>query len=136
MKKFFFLIFVLSICVIGFSACTYRYKVPGTYNIEGGYVLTISDELAVRLKAPNGKVYKGSLEYGMTVGDYLAEIEFNEKASIKHLSCVKWIIDDKIKYINATGGFGEYREAFESKDEDKRLKIESYTINDSFWWFH
>ena len=124
MKKYFFSILVMTIFVVGFSASNFFSEpIPGTYNLDGGYVMTIDKDLAVRLKAPNGKVYKGSATDG-SLFDCHVELHFNEYVQIMHLNDNDWVIDEDVKFMYTGGCVGS---AFESKDEDKRIKIISFS---------
>ena len=123
MKKYLFSIIVMAIFVVGFSASNFFSEpIPGTYNLDGGYVMTIDDDLAVRLKAPNGKVYKGSATDG-SLFDYHVSLTFKEDVPIMHLNDDDWVIDEDVKYMYSGWASGSN---FSSKDEDKRIRIISY----------
>jgi hypothetical protein len=85
--------------------------------------MTIDKDKAVRLKAPNGKIYKGSATDG-SLFDCHVELQFNEYVQIMHLNENDWVIDEDVNYMYTGGCTGS---AFESKDEDKRIKIISYS---------
>lgn len=123
MKKNFCLFVVLAIIAIGFSACN---SVPGTYNLEGGYVLTIDEDDAVRLKTPDGKIYKGNAEeHGIPfISDIHATIHLSESAQIMHIRESIWVIDKNVHYLYEDGIFTHF---WEDKDEDHRIKILSHT---------
>lgn len=122
MKKLFYSILVIAIFVVGFSASSSSSEpIPGTYNLEGGFVITIDKDKAVRLKAPNGKIYKGKAN---RMFDHHATIYFNENVNIKHLNHSDWTIDEGINYIYIGGPNAKY---IESKDEDSRIKIISHS---------
>ena len=122
MKKNFCLFVVLAVFAIGFSSCN---SVPGTYKLEGGYVLTIDKDDAVRLKTPDGKIIKGHAEaHGLPLCDYHAKIFLSETAKIMHVKETIWVIDKNVHYLYEDGIFTHY---WESKDEDHRIKILSHT---------
>ena len=125
MKKNFCLFVVLAFLAIGFSACN---SLSGTYNLEGGYVLSIDEDGAVRLKLPDGKIVKGHAdlnEFGIPfLQDVHATIQLSESVEIMHIDESIWVIDKNIQYLYEDGIFTHY---YEDKDEDHRIKIISYT---------
>lgn len=124
MKKYFSLFVVLAVFAIGFSACN---SLSGTYNLEGGYVLTIDKDDAVRLKTPDGKIIKGKArqdEFIPFFQEIHANISFSEYAKIMHIRECLWVIDKDVQYLYEDGVFTHY---WESKDEDHRIKILSHT---------
>lgn len=122
MKKFFYSFLVVTIFVIGFSASSlFSEPIPGTYNLDGGFVITIDNDNVVRLKSPNGKIYKG---FAKRMFDGHATLYFNENVHIMHLNSDDWTIDEEIKYMY-TGG--PNANSISTKDEDQRVKVVSYS---------